>query len=427
MSDVLQLHNRTCRSSQRVPVLDMSIDGVQECKSSSLSADIYSVSFKNCRTVYPIRIIRPINKYKIDDQYHLKEVIDDLNHNLCQLRNAIFDNPKRACARCGLIHSASFAYEYCESKAEYICEDNTNKGKGHLAWPFCTHNGTLRTIERIVEITQRIANCEILSRDEAKGFWGTSHFLTQENFDFIQNIPAEYMHSGCLGVVKRLVELTFNVGANRKRNTNRKLSDVSLFNQLISKIKSTREFSRRLRNLDFGVMKAQEFRNIGLFYFILVLECIPPKFSKERKVWMYLAFILRSCILTNREFDLISKNLIKKCALSFYKLYESVYGKCNCSYSIHIIACHILQIRGDEPLTEKSAFKYENFYSELRNLFQPGTISPSKQILQNCYMKRQLEPHNCEKSIFFDIEKDGKENNSLVYYLDDDNEYQFLT
>ena len=86
----------------------------------------------------------------------------------------------------------------------------------------------------------------------------------------------------------------------------------------------------------------------------------------------------------------------------------------------------MLQIRGKDPLTETSAFKYEIFYSELRNLFQPGTLSPSKQILENCYMKRMLENHNCKKSIFLDVEKKGKENNSLVYYIDENNEYQFL-
>lgn len=87
---------------------------------------------------------------------------------------------------------------------------------------------------------------------------------------------------------------------------------------------------------------------------------------------------------------------------------------------------HVLDIRGDEPLTERSAFKYENFYSEVRNLFQPGTISPSKQILQNCFMKRTLENHTCKKSIFYDIEKNGKENNSLIYYIDENNAYKFF-
>lgn len=234
------------------------------------------------------------------------------------------------------------------------------------------------------------------------------------------------MHAGCIGVIKRLLELTFNVGENRDRVTNRKLSDSSLVNMLMCAIQVPREFSRRIRNLDFGVIKAQEFRNIGIFYFNIVLNCIPEEFKKERKLWLQITFILRACLLTEEEFNEIPNHLINSTAHSFYKNYESVYGPKNCTYSIHLIASHLLQIRGDAPLTERSAFKYENFYSELRNLFQPGTTSCSKQILTNCYMKRQLENHNCKKSNFYDTEKKGKENNSLVYYIDENKNYNFF-
>ena len=425
MSEVKKLHHRICKSF--TPSLDLSLDGVQESKSSSVSLDIFSVSFQNCRTVYPIRIVRPINKYKLDEQNQIKEVIDDINSCRCHLINCICDNPKRSNLRCALCHSAYYACEYCEAKAQYITGlDPKNKVRGHLTWPFSTYHGPQRTMESIMEIVGKIENGQKLTRDEAKGFTGTSHLLHQKKFSLINNLPCEYMHLTCIGVIKRMVELSFNVGDSRKRNTKRKLSDVSLYNELISCVKFLREFSRRHRNLDVGVMKAQEFRNIGLFFYIIIIECIPVEFKKERKLWMQLAFLLRSCVLTNKEFDLISKTVLEKTAKDFYKNYESVFGERNCSYSVHTFASHILKIRGSEPLTELSAFKFENFYSELRNLFQPGTTSTSKQILRNCYMKRQMENHNCKKSIYYDIEKNGKENNSMVYYMDDNNEYQFL-
>ena len=425
MEHVKQLHMNTCKSFQ--PILDFSLDGIQECKSSSLSADVFSVSFQGCKTVYPVRIIRQINKFKVDEQDQIKQVIDDINSCHCQIKTCICDNPKRSQLRCSLCHSASYACEYCECKAKYISYKTINqKLKGHLAWPSSTYGGPARTREKILEITERLVNGEILTRDEAKGFIGTSHLLHQENFDFIACIPAEYMHSGCIGTVKRMLELTFNVGETRKRNTKRKLSDVAQYNILICYIQVPFEFNRRYRNMDFGVMKAQEHRNVCLFFFPLILECIPDEFPKEKKVWLQLAYLLRSCILPNEEFEKISKKLLELLSKSFYKNYESVYGTNNCTYSIHVIACHILQIRGDEPLTSSSAFKFENFYSELRNLFQPGTISPSKQILRNCYMKRLLENHNCEKSIKFDTEKKGKECNSRIYCIDENKELQFF-
>ena len=275
-----------------------------------------------------------------------------------------------------------------------------------------------------MRITDQIAEGAELSRDECKGFYGTSVFLHQDNFNFIECVPAEYMHSGCIGVGKRMVELTFNVGDNRERVTKRKLSDAATYNLLIILVLVPREFNRRFRNLDFGVLKAQEFRNI-IFFFPIVLKCIPQEFVKERKTWLQLTYILRACVLPNEEFAEISNNVIKTTSTSFYKNFESIYGEKNCSYSIHMIGNHLLDIKGDEPLTSKSAFKYEDFYAELRNLFQPGTTAPSKQILKNCYMKRSLENHNCEKSIYYDIEKSGKENNSLVYIFDENKKYKF--
>ena len=404
MSDVKQHHRDSCPNYE--PVLDLSLDGIQESKSSALSVDVYTVSFKNCKTVYPIRIIRPINKYKFNEQIQLKTVVADINQNHCKIKNAIMDNPKRSMARCALCSGASYACEYCESRAEYVrILDFDKKLKGQIAWPFSTFNGPKRTKEKIVDITQKIESKEITTKEEKKGFWGTSTFLNQDDFDFIENLPVEYMHSGCIGVVKRMVVLTFNVGEVRKRKTKRKLSDVSEFNKLISLIQSPHEWNRRCRHLDLGVMKAQEFRNLIICFFPIVVKCIPNSFKKEQKTWLQLAYIVRACTISNKEFNEISKKKIEQVAESFYKNFESVYGKHNCSYSVHVFPSHILQIRGDEPLTSKSAFKFENFYAELRNLFQPGTQSTSKQILQNCYMKRQLEFHCCEKKFVLMLKK----------------------
>lgn len=425
MQTVKELHQSICKSYDTT--LDLSLDGIQESKSSPISVDVYSVSFRNCRHVYPIKIIRPFNKFKVDEQKHFKSVLNHIKASGCKLNAGVFDNPKRAFVRCAMNHASYYACEYCEAKAHYIRNsDEDMSRKGQLAWPFSTSNGPPRTREKINEIVEKLKNDEPLTRDEAKGFCGVSHLLDEENFDFIIQVPAEYMHLGCLGVAKRLVELTFNVGENRKRNTDRRLSDVAQFNRLISAIKVTREFSRRCRNLDFGVMKAQEYRNLILFFFPLVIECIPNEFPREQKLWLQFTFALRACILPNKEFNLLSKNFIEKTAKAFYKNYEAVYGDKQCSYSVHTMSSHIIEVRGDKPLPEKSAFKFENFYSELRNLFQPGTNSPTKQILQNCYMKKQLEFHCCEKSIFYDTEKKGKEDNSLVYYVDENNVYQLF-
>ena len=139
------------------------------------------------------------------------------------------------------------------------------------------------------------------------------------------------MHSLCLGVTKRLLELTFNVGEKRYRRTTRKLSSRTDYNILINSCQVPREFSRRCRNLDLSVMKAQEYRNVVLFFFLFVIQCIPNTFSKEISVWLCLAFITRACILPNNEFETLNHDVIEAHAAKFYHLYQDVFGEKNCT------------------------------------------------------------------------------------------------
>ena len=309
-SDIIKLHESKCRNTERDRPVQISCDGVSECKSNLHSLDVYSVRFKNCRTVYPHTIIRPMPKYAVDSNKYLSNFISDMEINNCIIKAFIGDNPKRAKARAALHHASSFACEYCFSKAstftigqnqitikkkdledqkmsvlnriarlqeqetydeeelnglklvlDNICNSlkEINKKKKQLVWPSNTMNGEPRTKEKILDIVRKIQSGEPLTKDEKKGIVGESPFLHLEYFDIVRDIPAEYLHCSCLGVVKRLLSLTFNVGINRPRITNRKLTSPSVFNSLMLNIKVVHEFSRRARCLDFSVLKGQEF------------------------------------------------------------------------------------------------------------------------------------------------------------------------
>ena len=289
--------------------------------------------------------------------------------------------------------------------------------KGHLTWPPTTMNGRPRTITGIRRIVQSIEQNENVTKEYLKGIKGRSVLLDQENFDVIHDLPAEYMHLVCLGTVKRVVNLTYNVGKKRHVKTKHKRCDPKLFNDLIVLVKVPRENSRRCRNLDPSVYKAQEYRNLLLIFFPLVLKNLPANYVKERKLWLCLVFMIRSCVLPNEEFDLVCKETIVNSCELFYNLFFELYGQRNCSYSIHIVSSHLLKMRGNVPLTERSAFPFESFYSEMKNLFKPGTSSPLKQIICNTYMKRALEHHVCTKSILYKekSETETLENNSMIY------------
>ena len=439
--------------------MQVSCDGVSESRSTSISLDVYSSRMKNCRVVYPHRIVRPLGKYKVDNKAQLKCFIDDISHNKGRISQYVADNLKRATGRDCLNHASSYPCEYCFRKGVRFTNLDVSKTKAHLqalkenlqslsreanskefnkiekeienteksikgkshshiVWPFSTYVGEPRTHENMREIVNRIEREGKLPPDEAKGVVGKSPFWDLPYFSFVSDVPCDYLHCVCLGVGKSLIKLTFQVGEAWPRNTKRKLSNPSQFNKLMLTILVVREFSRRNRALDFSVMKAQEFRNHTCFFFPIIITCI-EKNQKERKLWLQFAFMIRSCIVPDKEFRVIPLSDIHETCMKFYKLYESLFGEKNCTYNTHITCSHLLEMRYHGPLTLTSAFGFEDFYGELRHAFTPGTQSTLKQCMSKILLKRKLAYHCCEKTIFYSKTKTNTENNTLIYQFKD--------
>ena len=408
--------------------------------------------------------MRPLGKIKVDNQIQLGDVVNDILANNLKISQLIADNLKRSEAKMCLNHSAWYPCEYCFAKGIKIdvidhiavkklmcqknaiqekineCENNeantpertlkvdnlkslkeeiqktinNMKKKSNILWPASTMNSEHRSRRSILEIVTKTENQEVLSVDEAKGITGRSLLLDIPDFNFVYDTPGEYLHCACLGVIKRMVELTFSVGNNRPRITKRKLSSPITFNIIMSSIKVVGEFSRRIRDLDFAVFKGQEFRNIGLFFFPVVIECIESS-AKDRHLWLYLAFMLRSSCIPSEEFEHIQLPDIEKICDKFYTLYEQLYDAKNCTYNTHLFCSHLLEIRTHGPLPETSASKFESFYGELRRSFVPGTSSPTKQIMQKILLKRALSSHCCRNTIMLSNYETPLESNKFVY------------
>ena len=170
-----------------------------------------------------------------------------------------------------------------------------------------------------------------------------------------------------------------------------------------------REFSRRCRTLDFSVLKAQEMRNIILFFYPIILQSIPNELN-ERKLWLLFSYCIRASVSTY-----FNEKEINNYMTQFYTLFEQTYGPQNCTYTVHVVCSHLAKIRNNKPLTCTSAFPFESFYSELRNSFVPGTISPLKQIFQSILLKRLLSKHVCELTILYSKKSTAMEDLSLIH------------
>ena len=100
-----------------IPNVMISLDGVSETKSTTTSLDVYSSKLRNCRSKYPHRIVRPLQKFKVDNGHEFSTFLNDLISNDCEVTDFVGDNPKRSFARESLNHASYYACEYCNAKA----------------------------------------------------------------------------------------------------------------------------------------------------------------------------------------------------------------------------------------------------------------------------------------------------------------------
>ena len=107
VENVLEIHKRTCKKDPES--VQLSLDGVSQAKSNTVTHDVYSIKFNNCRTIYPLRVIRSIEKYSIHYRDTLANIINDIHDNQLTISEFIGDNPKRAIIREALNHASRSA------------------------------------------------------------------------------------------------------------------------------------------------------------------------------------------------------------------------------------------------------------------------------------------------------------------------------
>ena len=230
-----------------------------------------------------------------------------------------------------------------------------------------------------------------------------------QEFDIINQIPAEYMHLVCLGVVKKLFKLAFQADNRMRIIDHQRLKEL---NQHLLETQVPSEFSRRTRPVDFSNYKAEEWRNMILIYFPFIVNCLATS-PDEALLWSILAFIVRANILNFDRYSQVWVEVdMEKLVQIFYRKFESMYGKASCSYNIHVFS-HLTKLRALGPLTTTSAFAFEDLYGILQRCYQSGTSSTGKQAFQNYFLKK-LTFHQCEKTISFSCKQTKKRQDGIV-------------
>ena len=71
----------------------LSCDGVADAKSNSVSMDIFSIAFPECRNIYPIVAIRSEEKGSVNLITELTKITDELKLHDTIIRCVLCDNP----------------------------------------------------------------------------------------------------------------------------------------------------------------------------------------------------------------------------------------------------------------------------------------------------------------------------------------------
>ncbi|KYM95089.1 hypothetical protein ALC62_14272 [Cyphomyrmex costatus] len=388
------MHQSTLPQNLDVLPLMINIDGLPLCKSSNsqfwpilMSIDLTKYSEVFIVGVYhgtkkPESVISFLNAL-VEEYLLLKKNGIIVNGKLIklELRKIICDAPATAFVLSIKSHTGYFGCNKCLQKGKYL--------RGKMTFPKL--NATLRSNESF-----RLQ----LQQEHHKGITP----LEKIGIGLVSNVPLDYMHLVCLGVMKTL--LMFWIG--KKGRNSIKLHDnyikemsktLRVFRKYISQ-----DFCRLPRRIeDIDNWKATEFRQFLLYTGPIVLKGKLPK--EQYKHFLCLHVAIR--ILCSSE--CISLNMYAKRLIEYFVVkYKKIYGKEYITYNMH----NLLHLHNDVLLFGKldnfSAFRFESYMSKIkRNL--KNSRYPLQQIYNRITEERNLIYNKKKLSLLQDDDK------SLIY------------
>lgn len=362
------LKNQSVLSNQII-YFDINIDGLPLTKSST--SQFWPVLGSLCseKTPFVIGIWHGFKKPE-----HPKEVLElfvteylDLKRDRISYKNERFDiclskvicdAPAKSFILCTKGHNSYFGCTKCVTEGTYI---NNRMCYNNL-------NAPLRT------------NIDFRSGHYGEDYHTGISPLLQLEIDIVKNIPLDYMHLVCLGVMKRLLQ--FWVRGNMLLRINK--DDFECLNQMILDIRSHisyNDFARLPRPLhDLDRWKASEYRQFLLY--------TGPILLKDRlKPSQYMHFLSLHCairILCSPNLCLKKNNYAKDLLVYFVKNYPHIYGEEYVTHNVHSLIHLPEDVLIYGPLDSFSAFKYENYMREIKRKVKTCNL-PLQQFINREY------------------------------------------
>lgn len=266
----------------------------------------------------------------------------------------ICDAPARAYIKCIKSHGGYSSCDKCMEIGEYY---------GRVIYPGIH--------------AKRRTDISFLLQEDEEHHTGISPLLKLE-IGMVSIFPVDYMHSVCLGVVRKLLYIW--TGINRNTNVGVRLNSrlINLISDQLISVKSfiTIEFNRKPRTLqELQRWKATEFRTFLLYVGVFVLKDILG-------IAVYKHFLLFHCavtiLLSEYHINALGVNFAEKMLNIFIEHSKKIYGIEFLVYNVHVL-CHLVDdVKKYGPLDMISAFPFENYFAKVKSLVR----SPHKPLEQ---------------------------------------------
>ena len=408
----------------------LALDGVPESRSNSgsvTSLEVIVARFEGCQTVWPLEIYRAKRgaHFKLTQSLLLDPIVEQCLEMNLTVDSVVADAPLRAKIRSQVQHTGYYACDLCEWPGERVEGHN----KQVYTFESLANNVRRRTHERAAHIFANLELLQSLTKKETDklrlGYREPiPSLLRLPSFDLIKDVPIDCLHCLFAGVVKKLLYCTFKTPMANNVASNRKVQLEQLLEQA-AKVKLPSEFSRSLVGDPFRY-KALQYMCLSIIAFPLLFRLLinptdqywPLDSSAVERValWMRMCYLLRATMMDNKDFEVIEakkrsqrsdagKHSLLDIQHRWYIQVQHQFGKGVCSYNIHLMGSHLLEIRMMGSMTKTSAFPFESFYGYLIKKTATGARHIGKQALVNSFLAVNWDHHSCQHKLKFNLKR----------------------
>ena len=254
------------------------------------------------------------------------------------------------------------------------------------------------------------------------GFKGKSALFNLGNFNFVKQVPLDYMHLLCLGVTKRMFGQTYNIDHSTIQTKRIKVKrlPIASWNDVIMRQRQPSDLNRRSRIMDYKNMKASEWRTVSICTALHIMD--QSKDPSVKDCWLMYFWIVRTYLITtDAELRDINNYIDMGEFIKQWKLlYEEIYSQYNCSYNVHCVE-HLPSERENGSLVDSSSFPFEGVYGTMLTALCPGTMNTTRQANLGTFItfRGRRGRHICQNALRIQhFKSKSMHDDSLIYTQD---------